>query len=42
MEQDLYFEIFNKITDMIEELKQLQVKMEEMYISAEQQKKTGV
>lgn len=33
MDEKTYFEIFNKITDMIEELKQLQIQMEESYIS---------
>ena len=28
----LYFEIFNKLTDVIEELKEIQIKMEEKYI----------
>ena len=29
----LYYELFDKVTDVIEELKQIQCKMEEMYIS---------
>lgn len=29
----LYYELFNKITDVIEELKQIQSQMEDMYIS---------
>ena len=29
----LYYELFNKVTDVIEELKQIQCQMEEMYIS---------
>ena len=33
MSEELYFKLFNKITDMIEELKMLQCEMEEMYIS---------
>ncbi len=33
MDEKTYFEIFNKITDMIEALKQLQIQMEESYIS---------
>ncbi len=33
MDEKAYFEIFNKITDIIEELKQLQIQMEESYIS---------
>ena len=36
MDKELYFKLFNKITDMIEELKALQCEMEEMYISAEE------
>ncbi len=36
MDKDLYFKLFNKITDMIEELKQLQCEMEEAYIEAEE------
>lgn len=35
MDKELYFKLFNKITDMIEELKQLQCEMEEAYIEAE-------
>ena len=35
-----YFELFNKITDVIEELKQLQIEMEEAYINADE--KTGM
>lgn len=30
--KSLYFELFNKLTDVIEELKDIQVKMEEKYI----------
>ncbi len=33
MNEELYFKLFNKITDMIEELKALQLEMEEAYIS---------
>lgn len=29
----LYYELFNKVTDVIEELKQIQCQMEEMYIT---------
>ncbi len=36
MDEKLYFEVFNKITDMIEELKQLQCKMEDAYICAKE------
>lgn len=28
----LYYELFNKVTDVIEELKQIQYQMEEMYV----------
>ena len=31
----MYFELFNKLTDIIEELKELQCKMEEMHINAD-------
>ena len=30
----LYFELFNKVTNVIEELKQIQCQMEEMYINS--------
>ena len=30
--KELYFELFNKLTDVIEELKEIQCKMEEIYI----------
>ncbi len=36
MDKELYFKVFNKITDMIEELKSLQAELEEAYISAEE------
>ena len=39
MDEKLYFEIFNKITDMIEELKNLQIQMEENYIENMQKQK---
>ena len=29
----LYYELFNKLTDVIEELKQIQCQMEDMYVS---------
>ena len=32
--KEMYFELFNKLTDIIEELKELQYKMEEMHINA--------
>ena len=31
--KDLYFQIFNKLTDLTEEIKKLQQQMEEMYIN---------
>ena len=34
----LYYELFNKITDIIEELKKIQQDTEERYISAETDK----
>lgn len=30
--KELYFELFNKVTDVIEELKEIQIKMEEKVI----------
>ena len=30
--KELYFELFNKLTDVIEELKNIQTEMEEKYI----------
>ncbi len=36
MDKERYFNLFNKITDMIEDLKALQCEMEEMYISTEE------
>ena len=32
--KDLYYKLFNRITDLIEELKELQVQAEEMYINS--------
>lgn len=32
----MYFKLFNRITDMIESLQQMQQEMEEMYLSAEE------
>ena len=32
----LYFSLFNKMTDIIEELKKIQVEMEEMYMNDEE------
>ena len=31
----LYFTLFNKVTDLIEELKEIQCQMEEMYVSSD-------
>ena len=33
----LYFELFNKISDIIEELQELQRKTEEMYVDDDEQ-----
>ena len=32
--KELYYELFNKVTDVIEQLKQIQMDMEEMYINS--------
>ena len=32
--KELYYKLFNKITDIIEDLKQVQCKMEEEYINS--------
>ena len=32
--KDLYFELFNKVTDIIDELKQIQQDMENKYIES--------
>jgi len=32
-----YFYVFNKLTDLNEEIKKLQCQMEEMYVSAEEE-----
>ena len=37
--KDLYYKLFNRITDIIEEHKELQVLAEEMYINSEQDEK---
>ena len=29
--KEMYFQLFNKLTDVIEELKEIQCKMEDMY-----------
>ena len=31
-QKEMYFQLFNKLTDIIEELKEMQCQMEEMYI----------
>ena len=31
--KEMYFELFNKLTDVIEELKNIQTEMEEKYIN---------
>ena len=33
--KDLYFKLFNRVTDIIEELKELQAEAEDMYLSCE-------
>ena len=41
----LYFELFNKVSDIIEELKEVQIKAEELFLEEdddEQQKKTSI
>ena len=37
--KDMYFQLFNKLTDVIEELKEIQCKMEEAYIKGENDNK---
>ena len=34
----MYFELFNEVTDIIEKLKEVQQKCEELYISCEEDK----
>ena len=36
--KEMYFTLFNKLTDVIEELKELQCKMEEMHMEDEEEK----
>lgn len=36
--KEMYFELFNKLTDIIEELKELQCKMEEMHLNDDSDK----
>ncbi len=38
----LYFSLFNRLTDVIEELKEMQIEMEEMYVDAEEQTEDGL
>ena len=38
--EEMYRKLFNKITDVIEELKEVQKQTEEMYIKAEDKKET--
>ena len=33
--KDMYYNLFNKLTDVIEELKEIQSQSEEMYIEAQ-------
>jgi len=35
MDKELYFKLFNKLTDIMEEIKDLQCQMEEMYINSQ-------
>ncbi len=37
--KELYYKLFNKITDIIEELQEIQCQAEEIYINAEQDEK---
>ena len=37
--KDLYYKLFNRITDIIEELKELQNQSEEMYINSQKNEK---
>lgn len=32
--KNLYYQLFNKVTEIIEQLKQVQVEMEEMYVES--------
>lgn len=34
--KELYYQLFNEITDVIEKLKEIQCKMEELHISSEE------
>ena len=38
----MYFELFNEITDIIEKLKEIQIKAEERYVEAEEQDFFGI
>lgn len=33
--KDMYYQLFNKITDIIEELKEIQISTEKMYVETE-------
>lgn len=33
--KEMYFELFNKVTDVIEELKEIQLEMERKYVNEE-------
>lgn len=33
--KSLYYQLFNKVTEIIEELKEVQIEMEEMYIDGD-------
>ncbi len=33
--KDMYYNLFNKITNIIEELKEIQIQMEEVYVNAD-------
>lgn len=37
--KDLYYKLFNRITDIIEELKEIQNQAEEMYINSHENEK---
>lgn len=32
--KEMYYALFNKVTDVIEELKDMQIKLEEMYVNS--------
>ncbi len=33
--KELYYSLFNKLTDIIEELKEVQIQMEEIYVNSD-------